>query len=285
MPKRRFCFWALHLVILVAMGVTQPAVAKPRDMSLYTLRLHIFESDWKPSAVGGSGTGNGNLFDGTEIHGVSFTYFCPINYMRSVGSQAYAARWKKPGKKIEIVGSPVGGGDKSDTCEFNVTLHDFVYDVQNGTLATFTPEQYKVRTGMALPKNEKIDGSLGDYPVRLSVLEINWNAPLNGTRSASGRGNLRSESKISSVDFTTDCNAAFPASGDGRYYAGKWSQGEGSALTLLLMANGAAMTCTLKTSVHTDVYVKDAAGSIRAVSAEEYRHTAMKQSSPATPDN
>ncbi len=282
MANRRFCSWFSSLLIFVAIAEIQPAAAKPRDLSLYPLRVHIFESEWKPNSLGGSGSGMANLIDGQNVQGFDFSYMCPINFMKSVGNQAYVAKWKKPGKTIEIVGSKLGDQDKSDACEFKITLHEFVYDLQNGTLATFTPEQYKVRVGMALPKATPVDADPNHYPVRLSVLDISWAPPLNGTRSASGRGNLRLPTGTSSVDFTSDCNVVFPANKEGLYYAGRWTQ-EGSTLELLLVAGGTPFSCTLKTSVHTDVYVKDSTGTIKAISAEEYRRTVMKQSAPAAP--
>jgi TPR repeat protein len=280
--KRSFRSWIFPLLLLAALAEIPPAAAKPRDLSLYPLRVHIFESEWKTDSLGGRGSGMANLVDGQDVHGFEFSYFCPINYMKSVGNQAYAAKWKKPGKTIEIVGGKVGDQDKSNTCEFKITLHEFVYDLQNGTLTTFTPEQYKVRVGMALPKAITVDGDPSHYPIRLSVLDVSWAPPLNGTRNASGRGNLRLPTGMSSVDFTSDCNVVFPVNGEGRYYPGRWTQ-EGSTLTLLLVAGGTPLSCTLKTSVHTDVYVRDSTGSIKAISAEEYRRTVMKLGAPAAP--
>lgn len=99
----------------------------------------------------GRGYGIASLFDGQTVCGFNFTYECPVQYTPSVGNQAYAAKWKKPEKSLELLGSPTGNSGKIDACEFTVTLHDFVYDMQNGTIATFSPEQYQIRMGMALP--------------------------------------------------------------------------------------------------------------------------------------
>jgi hypothetical protein len=203
--------------------------------------------------------------------------------MKSVGNQAYTAKWKQPGKTIEIVGSAIGNQDRSDTCEFKVTLHDYVYDIQNGTLSTFTQEQYKVRIGAALPKTGPIDSDISHYPLRLSILAIDWAPPLNGTRTAAGKGNLQTHAGLSSVDFTTSCILPFRASPEGRYYAGQWTQ-EGSTLVLLLRTSGELATsllCTLQTNLHTDIYVRDASGAIKAVPPEEYRRTMLKMTASA----
>jgi hypothetical protein len=266
----------LGLLIVLVIAPFQPAGAKPLDLTLYPLRVHIFESDWK----NGAGSGRADLTDGKDVHGIDFSYACPNNYMRSIGNEAYAAKWKKPEKTIEIVGNKVGE-QKNETCEFKITLHDYVYYVENGTLVNITQEQYKVRVGAALARSAPVDADPSHYPIGLSVLEVNWTPLQNGTRTATGRGNLRLPTGLSSVDFTSDCNLAFPVTGENRYYSGRWTQ-EGSALALLLLvASGDPHSCTLKTSVHSDVYIRDASGTLKAVSAEEYRNTILKRTAPA----
>jgi uncharacterized protein len=286
--NERFSSWFFRLLIILAVAAIKPASAKPRDLSPYPLRVHIFQSEWNPrpgNSWGGQGSGVANLIDGQDIHGFDFSYECPINYLKSVGNQAYAAKWKKPGKTIVLVGNTVGNENKSDTCEFKVTLHDYVYDVQNGTLAMFSQEQYKVRTGAALPKTGPVDSDINHYPLRLSVLAIDWTPLLNGTRTATGRGNILTHAGLSSVDFTTSCVVPFRASEEARYYAGQWTR-EDSTLALLLRTSGESATsflCTLQTNLHTDIYVRGASGVITAVSPEEYRRTVLKMSAPPAP--
>ncbi len=286
MTKQRSISSFFPLLIVLAAAHIEPADAKPRDLSEYPLRVHIFQSEWKTGGFGGGqGSGIANLMDGPDIHGFDFSYGCAINYMKSVGNQAYAAKWKKPGKIIEVVGSAVGNQDKTDTCDFKVTLHDYVYDVQNGTLSMFTQEQYKVRMGAALPKTGSVDTDINHYPLRISVLAVDWMPPLNGTRTASGRGNLLTQAGLSSVDFTTSCVFPFPASADGHYYPGKWTR-EGSELMVLLRAAGGSdgsLLCPLQTSLHTDIYVREASGAIKAVSPEEYRRSVLKITAPVAP--
>jgi len=47
--------------------------------------------------------------------------------------------------------------------------------------------------------------------------------------------------------------------------------------------SGGSYVCNLKTSLHTDVYVMDASGAVKAVSAEEYRSIILKTTSAAVP--
>jgi hypothetical protein len=246
-----------------------------KDLSAYTLRVHIFKSDFQQSGSFGSGSGLANLIDGQSVHGIEFSYQCDTRFMESVGNQAYAAKWKKPEKTIEIVGAAVGNANHLNTCEFKITMHDFVYDMQYGTLTTFTQEQYKARVGMAIAKAEPLDGDIAHYPLRLSVLKIDWSPAANGSRTGFGRGNLMSGTNpSSSVDFTTNCTVTFSLTPEGKSYAGQWKQ-EGAQMTLLLRSAGSAsgLACLLNTSLHTDVYVSDGAGGVKAVSPQEYQQS------------
>jgi hypothetical protein len=272
----------LLFVLLFATGlVVRPADAKPRDLSTYTLRVHIFTSEWK-SDNGGSGTGRGNLIDGATVRGFDFVYYCQVNYMASVGNQAYTAKWKKPGKTIEIVGNKVGSEGKEDTCDFNVTMHDYVYDVRDGSMITLSPEQYKSRAGTALLNSGPVDSDLAHYPLRLSILQIDWSPPFNGVSTGNGRGNLLSPAAgLASVDFATSCNVTFATTPPGRYDPGQWSH-EGSEMAVLLQTVSAGpQVCILKTSIHTDIYMRDASGVVKAVSPEEFRR--LNQPSPSKP--
>ena len=270
---RQSCFrWTVLTLLLLGTAITQEAGAKPRDLSQYPLRVHIFQSHWdrRSGDFYGQGYGIANLFDGATVRGMNFTYDCPAQYAETIGNEAYVAKWKKPEKTLELVAEKTGEPGKSDTCEFRVTLHDFVYDLQNGTLATFSPEQYKMRLGAALPKNESIDTNPSHYPLRLAVLQAHWEPAVNGTRNGSGRGNLRIGSKLSSVDFTTSCGAAFPTTPDDRYYAAIWIR-EGAELAVLLTQQGGAAICRLDTILHTDVYVREASGTVKAISQDDYK--------------
>jgi hypothetical protein len=274
------CFpWFLPIPIFLCGIAIQPAAAKPRDMSLYPLRVRILESDTAHAS------GRANLIDGQEVHGFDFSFRCPIHYMTSVGNQAYAAKWITQGKTLEVVSGTIGDEKRTEVCVFRITLYDYVYHIQNGLLTTLTQEQYKVRTGAALPAPGPVDSDMSHYPIRLSILEINWGPPLNGRRTGTGRGNLVSKADISSVDFTTDCNVVFRVTPAGRYLPGRWTQG-GTAMALLLKIggdSGGSYVCNLKTSLHTDVYVMDASGAVKAVSAEEYRSIILKTTSAAVP--
>ncbi len=279
MARHRSSPWLFVLFFVTGLAV-RPADAKPRDLSTYTLRVHIFTSEWK-SDNGGSGTGRANLIDGATVRGFDFVYYCQVNYMPSVGNQAYIAKWKKPGKTIEIVGNKVGSEGKEGTCDFNITMHDYVYDVQDGSLITLTAEQYKSRAGTALLNSGPVDSDLAHYPLRLSILQIDWGPQFNGVSTGNGRGNLLSPAGLSSVDFATSCNVKFAITPPGRNYAGQWSH-EGSEMAVLLQTVSAgAQVCTLKTSIHTDIYMRDASGGVKAVSPEEFRR--LNQPNPSKP--
>jgi hypothetical protein len=279
MARLRSFSWFLLIAIVLGGIAVQPAAAKPRDMSLYPLRVRILESDTAHAS------GRANLIDGQEVHGFDFSFRCPIHYMTSVGNQAYAAKWITQGKTLEVVSGTIGDEKHTEVCVFRITLYDYVYHLQNGMLTTLTQEQYKVRTGAALPPPGPVDSDMTHYPIRLSILEINWGPPLNGRRTGTGRGNLVSPAALASVDFTTDCNVVFRVTPAGRYLPGRWTQADSAMAVLLKLGgdSGGSYVCNLKTSLHTDVYVLDASGVVRAVSAEEYRRSILKTAAPAVP--
>lgn len=288
MADRRSFPWFLSILIVLSGISVEPAAAKPRDLSLYPLRVRILQSDWQRNLASnyfGQGAGVANLIDGQEIHGFNFSYGCRFHYANTVGDQAYVAKWDKPGKTLEVLATTSGDQNQQDVCEFKVLLHDYVFDIQNGTITTFTQEQYKVRIGAALPVAGPVDSDISHYPIRLSILEIDWSPPLNGRRTGTGRGNLVTQAGLSSVDFTTNCNVVFRLTPMGRYLAGRWVQ-EGSVLALLLQVggdSGGSYLCTLKTSLHTDIYVLDASGAVKAVSPEEYRRSILKTTAAEEP--
>jgi hypothetical protein len=257
--------------LVILLGCASSATAQ-KDLAEYPLRVHIFKSEWVPERFYGTGSGMANLYDGQSVHGIEFVYDCNTRYMDSVGNQAYGAKWKKPEKSIEIVSKPVVGTGHTDKCEFKISMHEYVYDLQNGTLTTFTQEQYKARMGVAIPKGEVVDGDITHYPLRLSVLKIDWAPAANGTRTGFGRGNLMNGTTPSSVDFTTNCTTPFSITPEGKSYAAQWQQ-EGSQMKLLLRSasGSAALACLLNTSTHTDVYVSDGAGGVKAISPQEYQ--------------
>lgn len=274
--RRRCCVRGVLLAALI-LSCARGASGKPRDLSEYPLSVQIFES----GRSGYQTVGRGNLIEGQSIRAFDFVYSCFMKLTETVGTQGYSAKWKKPGKLIQIVGTAVGDQRRQEACDLQVTLHEgYVYDrVNGGGVQTFTEERYKQRNGMAPPPSNATDPDVSHYPLRLAVLGVDWDPPVGGTRAGAGKGNLRLGPWIGSVDFTTTCDAAFGVTPAHRYLVGRWRQ-EGSQMEVLLMTKDREYMCVLKTNVHTDVYVLDASGTIRALSQEEFRKVAAADGTP-----
>ncbi len=96
-----------------------------------------------------SGTGRGDLVtppSGTQ--GLTFTYNDCIRVRVRPGFDSLPARWKKPGKRLEVLmpsdDIPENGRPLPPVkCSLNVTMHDWVYLLlRNGRLVEVTQEAY-----------------------------------------------------------------------------------------------------------------------------------------------
>ena len=96
-----------------------------------------------------SGSGRGDLVtppSGTQ--GLTFTYNDCIRVRVHPGFESLPARWKKPGKRLEVLmpsdDIPTSGRPLPPVkCSFTVSMHDFVYLLlRNGRLVEVTQEVY-----------------------------------------------------------------------------------------------------------------------------------------------
>jgi len=102
---------------------------------------------------------------------------------------------------------------------------------------------------------------------------VDWSGTTNGMHHGSGQGNLIAGSQVSAVDMALACPATIHTTAEGRYYHARWIK-EGSEMQILLHKAGdptAAATCNVKASLHTDAYVLESAGVLKAVSQDKYR--------------
>ena len=150
---------------LAICALSSTAVLAARNLADYPLRVHIFSHNsvshyWGPGGARSldevDGEGRANLFENGEPRGFDFRYNCGNRLMNSMGYETYPARWKKPGKELQIL-LPADGG----ACDFKVEVKpDVVYRRHNGNLeeqpaAKFkewmVKHQYDPEHGMNLP--------------------------------------------------------------------------------------------------------------------------------------
>ncbi|MGD0799109.1 MAG: hypothetical protein ABR910_15450 [Acidobacteriaceae bacterium] len=130
---------------LLAFVLSAPSLLEAkRNLADYTLRLHIYGSNWTHNGFGYHGYGRANLFDeqGTP-HGVEYTYDCDDHLMVSSGNEAYPAKWKKQDLSLEVIFGEIGAKpDSFRACEFKVAEKSFVFYRHNGLLETESPQEF-----------------------------------------------------------------------------------------------------------------------------------------------
>jgi hypothetical protein len=106
----------------------------------YPLRVHIFQRDSHSHYYRGQsldyvdGEGRANLYENGEPHGFDFSYRCGERLMVSAGYETYFARWKKPGKTLELLLPVMGKPGAADACELQVEMKNAAYYRHNGAV-------------------------------------------------------------------------------------------------------------------------------------------------------
>ena len=120
------------------------AMAASHNPADYPLRVHIFHHNsvshyYDLSLETVDGEGRANLFENGEPRGFDFRYHCDNRLMNSVGYETYPARWKKPGKEMEILLPAMGG-----VCNFKVDVKEsVVYRKHKGVVSEELASRYK----------------------------------------------------------------------------------------------------------------------------------------------
>lgn len=100
---------------------------KPAD---FPLRVHVFSFTSIRHYHGSflqevDGIGQANLFENGQPRGFDFTYQCGQPITPELGFETLMARWKKPGREIEILMPSIGGKPGAmDSCDLKVTLKE-----------------------------------------------------------------------------------------------------------------------------------------------------------------
>lgn len=114
----------------------------------YPLRVHIFQFNahshyYMRSLDEVDGEGRANLFENGEPRGFDFSYRCGDRLRGSAGYETYPAKWKKPGRELEILLPEFGKPGSMTSCELKVDMKDMVYYRSNGQLSEESPEKLK----------------------------------------------------------------------------------------------------------------------------------------------
>jgi len=282
MRLRNISFIVLGLLVP---ALAAPAFAAPKNPADYPLRVHIYRTHWSTGTdgpyiyeyfnTGYHGYGRANLIDGAETNAMEYSFECDSHFLKSDTDEAYMARWKKPGQSIEMLVSTIGS-EKVKSCVLKVTLKDTVYHKVNGEIISLTQEQYKARQADGVAREaavSDVDADVSHYPMKLTLLSLDWSGRVNGMHHGSGQGNLIAGSQVSAVDMALACPTTIHTTAEGRFYHARWIK-EGSEMSILLHQAGdpsVAATCNVKASLHGDVYVLESAGVLKAVSQDKYK--------------
>ncbi len=274
---------------LLSIALLVPASLRAsKNVNDYPLHVHIFQVHWSGGGYWGyRGFGRGNLIDGADVHAIEYSFECNEHPMTSDGPEDYAAKWKKQGERVELLMGEIGS-QKTHTCELKVTLKPYVFERRNGLLVTVSDDEYKREIAAREARQADlapVDHDPAHYPLKLTILNLNWSERVAGLHSGMGQGNLQTDKGVSAVDFTIECPVNIATNPDGRYYHAQWET-EGERMNLLLHNindPSLAAVCHLKTIVHNDVYVRQSSGVLKAVSQDAYKQMGQAAPGPVTP--
>jgi hypothetical protein len=144
---------AASLAALALVLCVPSFVQAKRMISDYTLRVHIYETHWNHNSTGYHAFGRGNMFDEQGVpHGVEFTYDCDDHLMGSNGNEAYPAKWKKPGRELEVIFGEIGAKpDQFHSCDFKVSEKSFVFFRNRGEVGTESAQQFMASHKSQMP--------------------------------------------------------------------------------------------------------------------------------------
>lgn len=134
------------LAVCVLLSTAALAARNPAD---YPLRVHIFQFNghsayYYQRVEYVDGEGRANLFENSNPVGFDFSYRCSERLRVSAGYETFLARWKKPGKEIEILLPEFGKPGAATACDLEVLMKDNqVYVRHNGLLSEEPAARYK----------------------------------------------------------------------------------------------------------------------------------------------
>jgi hypothetical protein len=125
--------------LAVCLISSYPAVAGGRNLADYPLRVHVYEVRGVSHYQSGSlnfvdGEGRANLFENGGVRGFDFGYRCSERFHSSMGYETYPARWRKPGKELELLFPEMGKPGTMNSCDLKVDVKDGAYFKHNGLL-------------------------------------------------------------------------------------------------------------------------------------------------------
>jgi hypothetical protein len=139
---------SLSCAIAVCLLLSTEALAA-RNLAEYPLRVHILRFNGVSHYAFRTmdyvdGEGRANLFENGEPRGFDFKYRCGERLRGNAGYETYPAKWKKPGRELEILLPQFGKPDSYDSCDLDVLMKtDVIYRSNNGVLREDSAAKFK----------------------------------------------------------------------------------------------------------------------------------------------
>lgn len=124
-------------------------LAAPKTPADYPLRVHIFSRSettfYEHRQIDESrGEGRANLFADGDVHAVDFSFSCSQKLKSSFGFEAYPARWKKPGRELEVLLPVFGKTGSYWTCDLKTDVRDDIaYFFHDGRMGSEPVQKFK----------------------------------------------------------------------------------------------------------------------------------------------
>lgn len=134
---RRFAISSLGC-LAVGLLLSTAVLAGGRSPADFPLRVHIYQHNSHSHSYHQvveyvEGEGRANLYENGAPRAFDYSYRCGDRIMNSIGYETYLARWKKPGKSLEVLLPVMGKPNAADTCELKVEVKDgMAYYKHNG---------------------------------------------------------------------------------------------------------------------------------------------------------
>jgi hypothetical protein len=125
------------------------ALAGSHSPAEFPLRVHLFSHNGVSHYTHHSldyvdGEGRANLYENGEPKAFDYSYRCQDRLMNSMGYETYMAKWKKPGRTLEVLLPVMGSPNKAETCEMKVDLKEgMAYHMHSGQMGEEPAEVFK----------------------------------------------------------------------------------------------------------------------------------------------
>jgi hypothetical protein len=137
---------ASTLIVLAALA--PGAIAASPKLTDFPLRVHIVQNSNRTHYERHlidyvDGEGRANLFENSQPRGFDYGFRCADRVRLSDGYETYPARWKKPGRELEVLQPVMGKPGETWSCTLKVEMKDSVFVRHNGMVGTEPAAQMK----------------------------------------------------------------------------------------------------------------------------------------------